>query len=254
MAALAPKKPRLTKCPKPKPQNQALAPKKPRLTKGRKPKPPNSALAPKKPLLTKRREPKPPNSAYAEFGNQNAEFHWRLWHLNNFALLNAPSQSLRIQLALNSGIRTPVPQALWHLKSHCLTKSREPKPPNSALAPKKPLLTKRREPKPPNSAYAEFGNQNAEFHWRKNIPRREPRQAPSTKPRQTIAKSAHLGEVAKSTGGRAVPDCRGGRTKKQGPPVFWAVPVFRTGKRYVPRLRNYRKGLVRELSMDQRQQ
>ena len=49
----------------------------------------------KNPDLTKSREPKPPNSACAEFANQNAEFHWRLWHLNNFALPKAVSQSLR---------------------------------------------------------------------------------------------------------------------------------------------------------------
>ena len=33
-----------------------------------------AALAPKKPLLTKRRKPKPTNSAYAEFGKKNAGF------------------------------------------------------------------------------------------------------------------------------------------------------------------------------------
>ena len=68
-------------------------------------------MAHKNSLLTKRREPKLPNSACAEFANQNAEFHWRLWHLKNSDFPNAPSQSLRIQLALNSLIRTPVPKA-----------------------------------------------------------------------------------------------------------------------------------------------
>ena len=60
------------------------------------------ALAHKNSLLTKRREPKPTNSACAEFANQNA---------------NAVSQSLRIQLALNSLIRTPVSLAEKHSKA-----------------------------------------------------------------------------------------------------------------------------------------
>ena len=58
-----------------------------------------------------------PEFSGAEFGNQNAEFHWRLWHLKSHTLPKAVRQSLRIQLALNSLIRTPVPLAETHTKA-----------------------------------------------------------------------------------------------------------------------------------------
>ena len=97
----------------------ALAPKKPFLIKNRKPKPPNPALTPKKPCLTKSPEPKP-----------------------------------RIQLALNSLIRTPASNkesmalgALWH--------------------PKKAVSQS------PNSAYAEFGTQIAGFIGERSTARRK---------------------------------------------------------------------------------
>ena len=173
-------------------------------------------MAPKKPQLTKRRKPKPTNSAYAEFGyrlqsskartgklSQKAQlfavlclcrekrcFFWQnlvakvLWHIKIRFLPNAVSQSLRIQLALNSetDCRFQIrkhsiggPGVLWHLKSPNFPKAVSQRPRiqltlNSlirtpvllaALAHKNSLLTKSPEPKPTNSAYAEFANQNA---------------------------------------------------------------------------------------------
>ena len=76
----------------------------------------------------------------------------RLWHLKNSDLPNAVSQSLRIQLTLNSDT-----DCRFQIRKHSIGGSR------GALAHKMPLLTKRREPKPTNSAYAEFANQNAGF-------------------------------------------------------------------------------------------
>ena len=102
---------------------------------------------------------------------------------------------------------------LWHLKSPDLPKAVS---------------------QSPRIQLALNSDTDCRFHKRKNIPKREPRQAPSSKPRQTIAKSAHLGEVAKSTGGRAVPDCRGGRTKKQEPPAFGQSLFLEPGKGMCP--------------------
>ena len=71
-------------------------------------------MAHKNSLLTKRREPKPTNSACAEFANQK-------------------SQSLRIQLALNSLIRTPVSLAEKHSKAKTGKQSENSASPNSRV-------------------------------------------------------------------------------------------------------------------------
>ena len=94
----------------------------------------------------------------------------RLWHLKNSDLPNAVSQSLRIQLTLNSDT-----DCRFQIRKHSIGGSR------GALAHKMPLLTKRREPKPTNSAYAEFANQNAGSIGGKTF---------QGENRQTIAKSA----------------------------------------------------------------
>ena len=100
-----------------------------------------SALAPEKPLLTKSHEPKPQTAGFkGENRHTIQEFCFAeflsfvplqrktqclrqnlvakvLWHIKSRFLPKAPSQSLRIQLTLNSLIRTPVPQAKTHTKA-----------------------------------------------------------------------------------------------------------------------------------------
>ena len=91
-----------------------------------------------------------PNSA-----RQNRDtarrFHWRLWHIKSPDLPKAVSQSLRIQLALNSAIIMPVSLVALAPGMPNLTQGPEPKPPNSV-----PSSKARTGVQSQNSANAEF--------------------------------------------------------------------------------------------------
>ena len=143
-------------------------------------------------------------------GGQNV----RLWHIKSRYLPNAVSQSLRIQLTLNSLIRTPV----------LLT----------ALAPKKPLLTKRREPKPPNSACAEFGTQIAGFKGGKTFQGENPGKLPPQNPGKQSQKAHISGRLPKAPEGGLCLTAGAAGQKNRNRPFFGQSLFLEPGKDICP--------------------
>ena len=122
-------------------------------------------------------------------GGQNVGRNDRLWHLKSRYLPKAPSQSPRIQLALNSVIRMPIsnkegtayggPGVLWHkiMYGKFSIKGTAYGGPGVLWHLKSPAL-----PKPSSQSHriqlALNSDTDCRFHRRKRIPRRKPANHP----------------------------------------------------------------------------